>query len=127
MMPMTLYDFMQCVLVVLSAIFVVCSGVPIIFLALIPIMLYFVRLRNYYLKTSREVKRLDAISRSPILSHFTESFDGLVTIRAFGRKKQFIDICKQRINQNTRAFWTFIAVSRWLGFRLDIIVVSDLL
>ena len=109
LMPMTFYDFVQCLLMVLSAVLVVCSSVPWIFLAVLPLFLYFVKLRNYYLKTSREVKRLEAISRSPVLSHFTESFDGLVSIRAFGRSAHFMDVCKQRINENTRAYFTFIA------------------
>jgi hypothetical protein len=105
---------------VLGAILVACSSVPWIFLAMLPLLLYFVKLRNYYLKTSREVKRLEAISRSPVLttSQSPSTAWSSVTIRAFGRSAHFLDLCKQRVKENTRAYFTFIAVSRWLGFRL---------
>ena len=121
-LPLCLYDFFQCLMTVLSAVIVVCFGFPWICLSLIPMVWYFLYLRGYYLKTSREVKRLDGISRSPILSLLTETFDGLATIRAFGRHNHFERTCKDRINENVRAYSTFIAVSRWLGFRLDAIV-----
>jgi hypothetical protein len=36
---------------------------------------------RYYLNTSRELKRLDAVSRSPIFSFFGESLAGVAVIR----------------------------------------------
>jgi len=38
-------------------------------------------MRIYYLSTSRELKRLDAVSRSPIFSFFGETLAGLAVIR----------------------------------------------
>lgn len=43
---------------------------------------------KYYLATSRELKRLDAVSKSPIFSWFSESLNGLSTIRAFGSQQR---------------------------------------
>ncbi|KAG8379711.1 hypothetical protein BUALT_Bualt07G0117400 [Buddleja alternifolia] len=37
----------------------------------------------YYRSTSRELRRLDSVSRSPIYASFTETLDGSSTIRAF--------------------------------------------
>lgn len=122
MLPFTMYDFIQCSLMVLGAILVVCAGSPFIFLALLPLVWYFYSLRKYFLKTSREVKRIEALSRSPVFSHLSETLDGLVTIRALNRKQIFLDMHKVLINDNCRAFFSFIAASRWLGFRLDVIV-----
>lgn len=36
----------------------------------------------YYRSTSRELRRLDSVSRSPIYTSFTETLDGSSTIRA---------------------------------------------
>lgn len=40
-------------------------------------------LQFYYRSTSRELRRLDSVSRSPIYASFTETLDGLSTIRSF--------------------------------------------
>ena len=55
MLPMTFYDFFQCLFMVVGAVVVVCIGAPIITIVLIPIVPFFVYLRNYFLRTSREV------------------------------------------------------------------------
>jgi len=123
-LPFSLYDFLQCVLMVIGAICVVCAGSPIIFAALIPLVIYFHLLRVYFLKASREIKRLEAVSRSPVFSHLSETLDGLVTIRALNCTRQFQALHKKLLNDNCRAFFAFMAASRWLGFRLDATTVA---
>ena len=52
----------------------------------IPIVLYFTlawKIQRLYMKASRELYRLESISKSPILSYFTESIMGITVIRAF--------------------------------------------
>lgn len=80
-LPFSLYDFIQCSFMVIGAVIVVCLGSPMIFIALLPLIYYFHLLRIYYLKASREIKRLESISRSPVFSHLSETLDGIVTIR----------------------------------------------
>jgi ABC-type multidrug transport system fused ATPase/permease subunit len=122
-LPMAIYDFFQCFLMVIAAILVVASGLPYIFIALIPMTYYFISLRNKYLLTSREVKRIESISRSPIFTHLTESLDGVVTLRSYKRRDAFLDVSKKLIDTNMRAYFAFQSCSRWLGFRLDAMVV----
>lgn len=41
-------------------------------------------LKNYYMKPNRELVRLQGITKSPIISCFTEILNGVSTIRAYG-------------------------------------------
>lgn len=123
-LPFVMYDFVQCTLMVLAAIVVVIVGSPIIAVCLVPLVPYFLALRRYFLRTSREVKRLDALCRSPVFSLISETLDGLTTIRAYNRLQSFQDRHKVLIDAHTRADFAFMASSRWLGFRLDVSVVA---
>jgi ABC-type multidrug transport system fused ATPase/permease subunit len=75
---------------------------------------------RYYLATSRELKRLDAVSRSPIFAWFTESLAGLSTIRAFQHQHVFIAQNESRIDRNQICYWSSFSVNRWLSVRLEI-------
>ena len=103
LLPMTFYDFLQCVTWCAASVVLACIINPFVFLVVAPLLLCFVRLRSYFLKTSREVKRLDAVSRSPIYSSLSETLDGLVAVRAFGRSQLFQRRFLGRLDTNTRS------------------------
>ena len=57
----------------------------------IPFFLIFVFLTNYYMRSSRELKRLELICRSPVFSHFSETMAGLDTIRSLRMENYFVN------------------------------------
>lgn len=57
-----------------------CLQVPFLIMALVPISCIAVLLGNRYLNASRELKRLDSVSKSPIYAHFSESVNGVSTM-----------------------------------------------
>ena len=59
--------------------------------AVVPLTGLVVYISKYYLKTSRELKRLESICRSPVFSHISETIIGLDTIRTRGRQSHFVD------------------------------------
>lgn len=75
---------------------------------------------RYYLATSRELKRLDAVSRSPIFAWFSESLAGLSTIRAFNQQAVFIDNNQRKVDRNQICYLASISVNRWLSVRFAI-------
>ena len=57
----------------------------------LPVVIIFLYLVLYSLKSSRELKRLQSICRSPVYSHFSETMAGLDTIRTRKRERDFIE------------------------------------
>ena len=60
-------------------------------LVFLPVMVVFPYLTLNYLRTSRELKRLESICRSPVYSHFSDTIAGLDTIRTRKKERDFID------------------------------------
>lgn len=80
---------------------------------------YFIFVRQKYLKCATELKRLDAVSRSPIYADFSATLEGLTTLRAYRLEAAATASFQRQLNTNIRAWFSFLYVSRWLGFRLD--------
>lgn len=73
----------------------------------------------FYRASARELKRLDAVLRSSLYSHFSESLSGLATIRAYGEADRFLLDNEKRVDIENRAYWLTVTNQRWLGIRLD--------
>lgn len=76
---------------------------------------------SYYLQTSRDLKRLNSVSRSPIYVQFNETVNGVATIRAFGAQFRFINDNHNKIDSNNRPFLWMWATNRWLHCRVDVL------
>lgn len=78
----------------------------------------------YFRRVSRETKRLENITRSPIYSQFSETLGGLDTIRAFGKSSQFSDNFDSMLDANTRTMYCNKTADRWLSTRLESIAAG---
>lgn len=96
-----------------------CAVAHILIVIIIPVGLMYIFIQQYYRRTTRELQRLDNISKSPIYAHFTQTLDGLSTLRAYRVEQRFILENQNHVDQNTRAFWLLNLVNRWLGVRLE--------
>ncbi|CAI2361540.1 unnamed protein product [Moneuplotes crassus] len=73
---------------------------------------------NYYMKTYRELKRLESVTHSPILNNLSETLSGLSTIRNFMKEEDFVEHNKKIIDTNINTEFWQAAVQRWLTVRL---------
>ncbi|KAH8989225.1 ABC transporter [Lactarius hatsudake] len=73
----------------------------------------------FYCASAREIKRLDAILRSSLYSHFSETLSGIATIRAYGEESRFLKENRDRVDFENRAYWMTVTNQRWLGARFS--------
>ena len=86
------------------------------------VQLYF--LQQYYLRTSRQLRLLDLEAKSPLYSHFTETLEGLVTVRAFGWSKDFEAKNARLLDTSQKPFYLLFCIQRWLSLVLDLTVAG---
>ena len=72
-----------------------------------------------YLRSSRDLKRLESVQRSPLYQHFGETLSGIVTIRAYGDARRFVRDNQTRVDTHNRPFIYLWATNRWLALRVD--------
>jgi len=106
---------------VVSVVAVVSWAVPPFLLVGIPLLLIYKSIQSYYLATSREIKRIDAITKSPIFAMFGETLTGVATIRAFGEQGRFVEENESKVDRNQEACFASIGANRWLAVRLELI------
>ncbi|EJD07137.1 ABC protein [Fomitiporia mediterranea MF3/22] len=74
---------------------------------------------SFYRASAREMKRLDALLRSLLYSHFSESLTGLPTIRSYGETERFLKDNRYYVDLEDRALFLTITNQRWMAIRLD--------
>ncbi|CAN0033049.1 unnamed protein product, partial [Heterosigma akashiwo] len=95
------------------------GATPLFALGVLPIAKIYTSVMNYFRAVSRELKRLNAISRSPIYGHFAETLGGLSTVRAFGKEQPFAAKNERLVDENNRTWFALKVVDRWLNMRLE--------
>ncbi|KAH9124734.1 hypothetical protein AeMF1_004553 [Aphanomyces euteiches] len=88
-------------------------------LVLVPITWSYLSAQQFFIATSRELQRLESISRSPVYALLTETLDGMSTIRAYGVEETFRERLDRLLDTNQRAYVLNFAVNCWLGLRLE--------
>ncbi|XP_032352664.1 multidrug resistance-associated protein 4 isoform X2 [Camelus ferus] len=121
LLPLTFLDFIQTFLQVIGVVSVAVAVIPWIAIPLVPLGIIFFVLRRYFLATSRDVKRLESTTRSPVFSHLSSSLQGLWTIRAYKAEQRFQELFDAHQDLHSEAWFLFLTTSRWFAVRLDAI------
>ncbi|GAA5893134.1 hypothetical protein JCM6882_003894 [Rhodosporidiobolus microsporus] len=94
-------------------------GIPAFLPAAVVISAMYALLGKIYLASSRELKRYESTTKSPIFSLFGEALQGVSTIRAYGDASRFMKDIFRLIDENNRPFFTLWLGNRWLSVRVD--------
>ncbi|KAI9179146.1 hypothetical protein H9P43_005808 [Blastocladiella emersonii ATCC 22665] len=95
------------------------AATPLFAAPLAPLMVVYYYAQLFYRSTSRELKRLDSVSRSPLFALFGETLTGIVTIRAYREENHFIERNSRYIDDNNRCYYLQICSQRWLSIRIE--------
>jgi ABC-type multidrug transport system fused ATPase/permease subunit len=125
LLPDFLLQAIQNIFQIISIIGVCLSSSAYFVVLFVPIALVFYYIQSYFRKSSRELKRLESIARSPMYSLFGEILQGHSTIRAYGRVKGFTQKFFEITDLQVGNFFVFWMANRWLALRLD--AVSNLI
>eukprot|EP00879_Flechtneria_rotunda_P017481 GHRR01018328.1.p1 GENE.GHRR01018328.1~~GHRR01018328.1.p1 ORF type:complete len:1541 (+),score=583.94 GHRR01018328.1:446-5068(+) len=126
-LPLVMFDVLQTGFVCLGAFVLVAIAVPFILPIFAALLITFYYFKQRYIFTSREVKRWESTSKSPVYASFSATLKGLSTIRAFGAESHFQDTFIRHLSLNGQWWYAYLGTSRWIGFRLDCISTITLL
>uniref|UniRef100_A0A8D0RRF4 Multidrug resistance-associated protein 4 n=1 Tax=Sus scrofa TaxID=9823 RepID=A0A8D0RRF4_PIG len=121
LLPQIFQDFVQTFLLVMGVVGVMVVVIPWTTILLIPLGIIFFVLRRYFLETSRDVKRLECATRSPVFSHLASSLQGRWTIRAFKAQQRFQELFDTHQDLHSEAWSLSLTTSRWFALCLDAI------
>jgi ABC-type multidrug transport system fused ATPase/permease subunit len=110
-----------CALSILVTVVLISSITPGFLIAAFFISIMYFLVGKFYIRSSRDLKRLESVQRSPLFQQFGETLTGITTIRAYGDEKRFIKDNMLRVNNHNRPFFFLWATNRWLAFRIDVI------
>ncbi|KAH8413308.1 hypothetical protein KR009_009966 [Drosophila setifemur] len=120
-LPATLDSFMTFIWMVLATIVVISLSTPIFLAVIVPIAFLYYFAQRFYVATSRQLMRLESVSRSPIYSHFGETVTGASTIRAYNVGNRFIDESDAKVDKNQVCKYPSVIANRWLAIRLEMV------
>jgi len=116
-----LIDLLTFIFSVIGTLFVICYSAPVVVALIAPLLVIFYFIQRSYMTVSRQLKRMVSISRSPINSSLTESFNGATTIRAYKLESRFIEENNHHIETSQKYSYPEITSNSWLFSRLEMI------
>uniref|UniRef100_A0A8C3TEP1 ATP binding cassette subfamily C member 3 n=1 Tax=Chelydra serpentina TaxID=8475 RepID=A0A8C3TEP1_CHESE len=119
--PPTILMFLGTFFTSVSTMLVIISSTPLFAVVIIPLAIVYFFVQRFYVATSRQLKRLESVSRSPIYSHFSETITGASVIRAYGREHSFVSLNDLKVDENQKSYFPTIISNRWLGVRIELI------
>uniref|UniRef100_A0A668AKG9 Multidrug resistance-associated protein 1 n=1 Tax=Myripristis murdjan TaxID=586833 RepID=A0A668AKG9_9TELE len=119
--PSIIKMFMGSMFNVLGACVIILIATPLVAIIIPPLGLLYFFVQRFYVSSSRQLKRLESVSRSPVYTHFNETLLGTTVIRAFGEQHRFISESDRRVDHNQKAYYPSIVANRWLAIRLEFV------
>ncbi|KAJ6134374.1 ABC transporter integral membrane type 1 [Penicillium sp. IBT 18751x] len=116
----TILTFFTCV----AQMVVVCVSTSYIAATIPACLLAFYFVQRFYLRTSRQMRYLDIEAKAPLISHFLDTLNGLITIRSFHWEAQYREQNAKLVNASQKPFYLLYAIQRWLELVIALCVAG---
>ncbi|KAJ3253157.1 Multidrug resistance-associated protein 1, partial [Boothiomyces macroporosus] len=100
---------------------VVCLSSFYISILIVGLVVMFYVIFSYFQASNLELKRLNSIKKSPLVSHISETLSGISTIKALGAESYFVDKEQTLLDQSQAALYIYTCLAYWLNFRASIL------
>ncbi|CAH1995818.1 unnamed protein product [Acanthoscelides obtectus] len=121
LLPYAFIDTVQLLLNLTGAIIVLACIDAILLAPTAVVAVLFYIVRTVYIKTSRSVKRLEGVTRSPVFAHLNASLQGLATIRTNLQEQVLVNEFDSLQDVHSSAWFMFLGCSRAFGMWVDLI------
>ncbi|KAF9909224.1 hypothetical protein EC991_008985 [Linnemannia zychae] len=124
MVPESFICLLTCISNFIGALMILTFATPAFVFVLPLVGLVYTILQKYYIRTSSMLRRLDSVTKSPMYQHFSESLNGLSSIRAMNIKDRFIAENAVKSDKAATALYASWMTNRWLNIRLEVLTAS---
>uniref|UniRef100_A0AAX7SI54 ABC-type glutathione-S-conjugate transporter n=1 Tax=Astatotilapia calliptera TaxID=8154 RepID=A0AAX7SI54_ASTCA len=121
MVPEGLKMMLSYVFKLMEVCIIVLMATPFAAVIILPLAFLYAFVQSFYVATSCQLRRLEAVSRSPIYTHFNETVQGASVIRAFGEQSRFILQANERVDFNQTSYFPRFVATRWLAVNLEFV------
>uniref|UniRef100_A0A8C6P188 ABC-type glutathione-S-conjugate transporter n=1 Tax=Nothobranchius furzeri TaxID=105023 RepID=A0A8C6P188_NOTFU len=121
MVPDGLKMMLSYVFKLMEVCIIVLMATPFAAVIILPLAFLYAFVQSFYVATSCQLRRLEAVSRSPIYTHFNETVQGASVIRAFGEQSRFILQANKRVDFNQTSYFPRFVATRWLAVNLEFV------
>ena len=119
-MRMNLRTMLNTVLKTIVTVIILLMQTPYFLVAFVPLLVVYLFVQRVYIASSRQLKRIESTSKSPVYTHFSETVTGSTSIRAFDAVQHFTHDLERRVDRNGTSFIMSAAAARWLAVRLEL-------
>ena len=123
-LPLALQVVVSNALICMAQIGLIASASAWLILSLPALFVIFYFVQKYYLRTSRQMRLLDIEEKAPLYTHFTETLEGLATIRAFSWTRPTIAYSNTLVDRSQKPFYLMYTIQRWLSLVLDLVIAA---
>ncbi|XP_031628372.1 multidrug resistance-associated protein 4-like [Contarinia nasturtii] len=121
MLPRCLFDATQILLALTGSVVLVAVVNPLSMVPVIVLGFFLIIIQRIYLKTSKNLKRLEGMTKSPAYTHLSSTLTGLSTVRAYNAEKTLRTEFDNHQNLHSACWYLVISTSSVFGLSIDMI------